>query len=995
MDNREDSSTQSDAAENTVDGTWLESRFSNAEGDVTKEEHLGAGSDKKAPRNRFHLFHHKQKKPRLSTDAPSSSRARDITEAPKQSAHSHGVTSENRISQLQDEQALAELTELLINPSKVHQRNGNAVMSVPPAQAPEGHAVERPIHPRGGTGNEETDGEKGVEASKALPLQQEVSGSSLGPSQEYIVQVTLDSGHNLAIRDKSGSSDPYVKFKQEHFKYKSAVINQNLNPQWNEIVSFKTTDLASPLQMQVFDHDYGSADDFMGAASVNLDEFADGQVHTTDVGLSDPHCSNENLGYIRLFIKIDRNDRKLSIDVDDGSRGKDLHGMDHTGRRRQLLPPQGGINQRKNSSYSPKGILTVTLLDGTDLPAMDENGFSDPYCKISLGSQKYKSKVPTPITSFAPPITSFAPPITSFAPPITSFAPLITSFAPPITSFAPPITSFAPPITSFAPPITSFAPPITSFAPPITSFAPPITSFAPPITSFAPPITSFAPPITSLAPPIFAIATTTAYTAKAVQVKFKTLNPKWKEEFDFRVFEGDDTLNIEVWDRDFPSADDYMGVCNVELGTLVPDKTYDLTLPLVDSECGSIHLLLCLSGMAVNKMDECDDPQNDVTEESYGWMSSLKLESIKDVGQLKVKICEISGVNIGGNANLFVTLEVGNSQMRTDIVYKCASPMWNKTFCLDEKRIQAKSLPTLFNVMRNGDVTQQMGDGTPRKYELKDKHCIMKAKAEGLVKLECYFVYNHVLMSNIRRATYLGRTLLSTWHFIQSLWSWEDKWLSAISFFLFVVACLLAEVWMVFPLLLLLLLYGYMVVYVRGHHLWQIDSRRKSRHRDEDDEESSMEELEGSELEDEGDPAAEDQSKAGIRKKFKQLQRVLLLLQTLLGQLADLGERIHNFCHWRVPWLCWLAITVLTVAMVIVYFIPLRYVILAWGVNKFTKKLRKPHYIPNQALLNFISRAPTYKQLHLWSEVPTIGVERKTGKAHVPSSSDKTLRSAQ
>ncbi|KAL5482019.1 hypothetical protein EMCRGX_G022298 [Ephydatia muelleri] len=170
MDNREDSSAQSDAAENTVDGTWLESRFSNiasTEGDVTKEEHLGAGSDKKALRNRFHLFHHKQKKPGLSTDAPSSSRARDITEAPKQSAHSHGVTSENRISQLQDEQALAELTELLINPSKVLQTNGNAVVNVPPAQAPEGHAARRPIHPRGGTGNEETDGEKGVEASKA------------------------------------------------------------------------------------------------------------------------------------------------------------------------------------------------------------------------------------------------------------------------------------------------------------------------------------------------------------------------------------------------------------------------------------------------------------------------------------------------------------------------------------------------------------------------------------------------------------------------------------------------------------------------------------------------------------------------------------------------------------------------------------------------------------------------------------------------------------
>ena len=44
-----------------------------------------------------------------------------------------------------------------------------------------------------------------------------------------------------------------------------------------------------------------------------------------------------------------------------------------------------------------------------------------------------------------------------------------------------------------------------------------------------------------------------------LKVKYKTLNPQWKEKFDFRVFEGDDTLSIEVWDRDFPSADDYIG----------------------------------------------------------------------------------------------------------------------------------------------------------------------------------------------------------------------------------------------------------------------------------------------------------------------------------------------------------------------------------------------------------------------------------------------------
>ena len=54
----------------------------------------------------------------------------------------------------------------------------------------------------------------------------------------------------------------------------------------------------------------------------------------------------------------------------------------------------------------------------------------------------------------------------------------------------------------------------------------------------------------------------------------------------------------------------------MELGSLVPDKTYDLTLPLLDSGRGSVHLLLCLSGIAVNE-DEYDGEQNDITEENY------------------------------------------------------------------------------------------------------------------------------------------------------------------------------------------------------------------------------------------------------------------------------------------------------------------------------------------------------------------------------------------
>ena len=55
---------------------------------------------------------------------------------------------------------------------------------------------------------------------------------------------------------------------------------------------------------------------------------------------------------------------------------------------------------------------------------------------------------------------------------------------------------------------------------------------------------------------------------------------------------------------------------------------------------------------------------------------------------------------------------------------------------------------------------------------------------------------------------------------------------------------------------------------------------------------------------------------------------------------------------------------------ILFYFIPIRYVILVWGINKFTKRLRKPNYISNNELLDFLSRCPTNKQLQQWHELP-------------------------
>lgn len=63
-----------------------------------------------------------------------------------------------------------------------------------------------------------------------------------------------------------------------------------------------------------------------------------------------------------------------------------------------------------------------------------------------------------------------------------------------------------------------------------------------------------------------------------------------------------------------------------------------------------------------------------------------------------------------------------------------------------------------------------------------------------------------------------------------------------------------------------------------------------------------------------------------------------------------------------MPFLSWLAIICLTLATILLFHIPIRYLILAWGVNKFTKKFRAPHAINNNELLDFLSRVPDIEQ---------------------------------
>lgn len=84
----------------------------------------------------------------------------------------------------------------------------------------------------------------------------------------------------------------------------------------------------------------------------------------------------------------------------------------------------------------------------------------------------------------------------------------------------------------------------------------------------------------------------------------------------------------------------------------------------------------------------------------------------------------------------------------------------------------------------------------------------------------------------------------------------------------------------------------------------------------------------------------------------------LILVQDITGHIASYLERCSNALTFKVPFLSFLLMFCLSVATILLYLVPLRYIILIWGCNKFTKKLRNPNYIDNNELIDFLSRVP-------------------------------------
>ncbi|XP_067376825.1 multiple C2 and transmembrane domain-containing protein 1 isoform X6 [Channa argus] len=661
----------------------------------------------------------------------------------------------------------------------------------------------------------------------------------------YQLDIVLKKGNNLAIRDRTGTSDPYVKFKiagKEVFRSKT--IHKNLNPAWDERVSLHVETLRDPLYVKVFDYDFGLQDDFMGSAYLYLESLEHQRTLDVTLELKDPQYPEHNLGSLELAVTLSPKEGDVR-DSYQSMRLSDVY------RKAQLW----------------RGIVSITLIEGHSLQPMDANGLSDPYVKFRMGHQKYKSKtIP------------------------------------------------------------------------------------------------------------------------------KTLNPQWREQFDFHMYdEQGGFVDITVWDKDAGKKDDFMGRCSINLSLLSKEQTHKLDVPLEEGE-GVLVLLVTLTASAAVSISDLsvnmlDDPHErlQIMQRYSLWRS---FHNLKDVGVVQVKVIRAEGLmaaDVTGKSDPFCVVELSNDRLQTHTVYKNLNPEWNKVFTFNVKDIHSVLEVTVYDEDRDrsadflGKVAiplLNIQNGERKAYALKSKE--LTGPTKGVIFLEIDVIFNAVkaglrtlipieqkyieeeprvskqlLLQNFNRVRRCIMFLINTGCYINSCFEWDSPQRSICAFVLFVVVVWNFELYMIPMALLLPLAWNYILI-ASGK-----DTRQDVQ---------AVEDLLEDEEED-FDKDDKDSERKGFMNKLYAIQDVCISVQNALDEVASYGERIKNTFNWTVPFLSWLAIVALGVATTIVYFIPLRYIVLAWGVNKFTKKLRDPYTIDNNELLDFLSRVPSDVQVVQYREL--------------------------
>ncbi|RDY14295.1 Synaptotagmin-4, partial [Mucuna pruriens] len=225
------------------------------------------------------------------------------------------------------------------------------------------------------------------------------SHSNLELKPVGILEVKLVQAKNLTNKDVIGKSDPYavifVRPLRDRTKT-SKVINNQLNPVWNEHYEFVIEDASTQhLTVRIFDDEGIQASELIGCAQVSLKDLEPGKVK--DVWLKlvkdlEVHRDNKYRGEVHVELLYCpfgvENIIKNPFDPD-----YSLTTFEKTLKSGESEAEDlAGPSARKRSNVIVRGVLSVTVISAEDLPVVDLMGKADPFVVLSLKKTEKKLK---------------------------------------------------------------------------------------------------------------------------------------------------------------------------------------------------------------------------------------------------------------------------------------------------------------------------------------------------------------------------------------------------------------------------------------------------------------------------------------------------------------------------------------------------------------------------------------------------------------------------
>ncbi|CAG2175855.1 unnamed protein product, partial [Oppiella nova] len=466
----------------------------------------------------------------------------------------------------------------------------------------------------------------------------------------------------------------------------------------------------------------------------------------------------------------------------------------------------------------------------------------------------------------------------------------------------------------------------------------------------------------------------------------RTSSPVWAEQFDLHTYlDQSKVLEISLFGRE------ELGKCSINLNELAAEETHKLWTPLEGG--ASVLILLTISATlgsdTVSHLSNCDDSSSDqhLLQNKYNLWRSLS--DINDIGILVVKVFRaeaLAAADIGGKSDPFCVLELVNSRLQTNTEYKTLSPEWNKIYTLNVKDIHSVLEITVYDEDRDKKVEflgkvaiplLKIKNNEKKWFGLKDKKLLNRAKGQILLEMNVYYnkvkasirTFNPretkfikpeqrfkriVFIRNVSRIKGLIMEIYEILKLMNSCFQWESVSRSIISLTIFLITTYFFELYMAPVFVLILFIKSYVWIKVENYFNPSLK----------DDE---IEESDDGTVDDEDDETKNEEKKS-LKEKLQTVQEITTMIQNIIGEIASSGERVKNTFNFSVPFLSWLAIISLSIITVVLYYIPLRYLIMGWGINKFTKKLRSPDAINNNELLDFLSRVPDVDEKIMYRE---------------------------